>query len=155
MQPRSLYTLMNPLNPFQIRFKCITDLMNHPAFNSCCAWLLFRNKRILGAQCYTASLICLLARLVMPVLIVSIWPCLGAAFLVTFPNDIGVRWQGKNPLDCLTVWGVRSMNTNFSRSTYRILMFRPPSFLVQMLNTSSPLRTLTTAPHTSSPASAN
>jgi hypothetical protein len=39
--------------------------------------------------------------------------------------------------------------------TYRILMLRPPSFLVQMLNTSSPLRTLSTKPHTSSVASMN
>ena len=38
---------------------------------------------------------------------------------------------------------------------YRILILRPPSILVQTLRTSSPLLTLSTAPQTSSPASAN
>ena len=38
---------------------------------------------------------------------------------------------------------------------YRILIFLPPSILVQTLSTSSPVLMLSTAPHTSSPASAN
>lgn len=80
---------------------------------------------------------------------------LSDALVVATPGDDGVSGEVQNALDgfaaavspCCCGW-----NCN---QTYRILMLRPPSFLVQILKTSSPLLTLSTKPHTSSVASMN
>lgn len=86
---------------------------------------------------------------------------LGYAVIVAFPDDVGVGREGEDALDGLASnnghmsTGGKPRTAGNEKSTYRILMFLPPSILVQTLNTSSPLRTLSTAPQTSSPASAN
>ena len=51
-------------------------------------------------------------------------------------------------------WGI-SLHQYKAGRAHRILIFLPPSILVQTLKTSSPLLTLSTAPQTSSLASAN
>ena len=76
------------------------------------------------------------------------------AVIVTLPFDSGVWWEYKEALDCLPIILLEVLQDD-GRATYLILMFLPPSILVQTLNTSSPLRTLSTAPQTSSPASIN
>lgn len=82
---------------------------------------------------------------------------LSDAVVMALPDHVRIRWQCKNALDSFPKWtlAVGLQATVRLVCTYRILTFLPPSFFVQILNTSSPLRTLTTAPQTSSPASAN
>lgn len=82
---------------------------------------------------------------------------LSNAIVVAFPDDVGICREGKHPFDRFPAGGSQQEfhESETSHAPYRILMLRPPSIFVQTLNTSSPLRTLRTAPQTSSPASAN
>ena len=80
------------------------------------------------------------------------------AVVVALPYDVGVRGEREQAFDCFPA----SISNHVQRKTkqeqsaiYLILMFRPPSIRVQTFKTSSPLRTLKTAPQTSSLASAN
>lgn len=79
------------------------------------------------------------------------------ARIVTLELDPRIWWEVEYVLhDFTAATRVSSCSTHGRfRLTYRILSTRPPLVRVQMLSISSPLRMLSTAPQTSSPASPN
>lgn len=119
-----------------------------------CDLLLARSVVVGRALVLVAASFTVVARLVLTSLVNG--AALSDAVIMAFPNHVGVCRQRQDALDGFPSLNISSfLHNRVASKTYRIFTFLPPSFLVQMLNTSSPLRTLTTAPQTSSPASAN
>ena len=75
--------------------------------------------------------------------------------VMAFPLDFGLRWESQNTLHRLSTIAISVCYSNIQNHPYLIFRTLPPSLRVQILRMSSPLRTLKTAPQTSSLASAN
>ena len=119
-----------------------------------CDLLLARSVVVGRALVLVAASFTVVARLFLTSLVNG--AALSDAVIMAFPNHVGVCRQRQDALDGFPSLNISSfLHNRVASKTYRIFTFLPPSFLVQMLKTSSPLRTLTTAPQTSSPASAN
>lgn len=79
------------------------------------------------------------------------------AGVVALPFDFRVRWECENTLHGFSEIKLAMSGSarGMARISYLILSTLPPSLRVQILNISSPFRTLKTTPQTSSLASAN